>query len=99
MPIYVVIRQASTDTNALRAALQKAYPEDLYALSDDAWLVSDSTTAVDVSNKIGITGPKTEGLSPAPLSAMVLETASYYGRANPAIWSWIKAKWEGGPNG
>jgi len=28
-------------------------------------------------------------------SAVVIEAASYFGRANPAIWSWIKTHWEG----
>ena len=76
----------------LSVAIFQAYPDDTYDLGNGAWLISDSVTAKEVSDKIGISDG-TNG------SAVVIEAASYFGRANPAIWSWIKAKWEGGPNG
>lgn len=92
MTIFVIIQQPDVDPGRLEAAVKTAYPNDYYDLGGGAWIVSDNSTAVDVSSRIGIT----EG---AAGSAVVIEAASYYGRANPAIWSWIKAKWEGGPNG
>jgi hypothetical protein len=52
-----------------------------------AWLVAHSGSAQELSGKLGITdGSNGPGL--------VFEIGSYYGRANPDIWAWIKAKWE-----
>jgi hypothetical protein len=92
MSIFIIVRQLPVPESDLGVAIKAAFPDDVYELGDGAWLVSDSSTALDVSNKIGITEGKVG-------SAVVIEAASYYGRANPAIWSWIKTKWEGGPNG
>ena len=92
MSIFIVVKQQPVSAGDLGAVIKAAFPEDVYELGDNAWLVSDSGTAVEVSNKIGITDGSVG-------AAVVIEAASYYGRANPAIWSWIKAKWEGGPNG
>ncbi|MCH8166923.1 MAG: hypothetical protein IIC03_03215 [Proteobacteria bacterium] len=92
MTIFVIIRQAGTDVEKLGKAIASAYPDDIYDLGDGAWLVSDTATAKDISDNIGITDGKIG-------SAVIIETASYFGRANPAIWSWIKAKWNGAPNG
>lgn len=92
MTIFVVIQQADAGPPRLESALKSAYPDDMYNLGHGAWLVSDNGTAIDISNKLKITDGEAG-------SALVIETASYYGRANPAIWSWIKSKWEGGPNG
>ncbi len=92
MTIFVIVQQNSDVPNSLQAAIKAAYPNDTYDLGGNSWLISDSITAVEVSNKIGITNGEAG-------SALVVEAASYYGRANPAIWSWIKTKWEGGPNG
>lgn len=92
MTIFAVIQQPHPSHSALSVAIFQAYPDDTYDLGNGAWLISDSVTAKEVSDKIGISDG-TNG------SAVVIEAASYFGRANPAIWSWIKAKWEGGPNG
>jgi hypothetical protein len=80
MTIFIIVQQQSVVENRLSAAITEAYPDDVYKLEGNAWLVSDNTTAVDVSNKIGITNGDAG-------SAVVVEAASYYGRANPAIWS------------
>ncbi|WP_157046502.1 hypothetical protein [Roseovarius sp. 217] len=97
MTIFVIMRQAEADHNRLGSAIKRVYPNDTYPLGDGLWLISDSATAVEVSNKIGITSATGSNVTVG--SAIVVEAASYYGRANPAIWSWIKTKWEGGPNG
>lgn len=93
MAIFAVIQQPGPTPERLLPAISKAYADGHYPVAPGVWLVSDSGTAVDVSNRIGIT-PETDAGS-----AMVLEVGSYYGRANPAIWSWIKANWEGAPIG
>lgn len=91
MAIFLIIKQASADQAVLGLAISSTYPDDTYELGDGAWLVSDSATAQGVSDKIGITRGEVG-------SALIVEAASYYGRANPAIWSWIKEKWGGSPS-
>ncbi|MFL6844247.1 MAG: hypothetical protein ACJ8ER_05130 [Allosphingosinicella sp.] len=88
MSIFVVVQQnpsgpSGTLANALTGS---AMPN--YKLADGVWLVSSAGTAKDISEKIGIA----EG---ANGTGVVTEVASYFGRANPAIWSWIKQNWEG----
>jgi hypothetical protein len=80
MPVFAVIRQ-STPSDALGQAIAREYAEAHYDLGDGVWLVAGSGTAKDVADKVGITPAGAVG------TAIVLEAASYYGRANPAIWS------------
>lgn len=92
MTLFTIIQQPGTIGDQLSNAVKAAYPDDVYVLGNGAWIVSDSVTARDVSDKIGIS----EGDNG---SAIVVEVASYFGRANPSIWSWMKAKWEQSPSG
>jgi len=91
MAIFAIIKQTAPVDN-LASAIRTAFPLAHYDLGDGAWLVAASTTAMELSEKLGIT-ECTNG------SAVIVEAASYYGRANPAVWSWIKANWEGTPLG
>lgn len=92
MAIFAIIKQPGPNGERLENAIHAAFPSTVYNLSASSWLVAASGTAKDVSDKIGITGGESG-------SAIVTETASYYGRANPAIWTWIKTNWEGPPIG
>jgi hypothetical protein len=92
MTIFTIIQQPGTVGDKLANAVVAAYTDDLYDLGNGAWLVADSATAMEVSKKVGIT----DGING---SGIVVEVASYYGRTNPAVWSWIKAKWEGSVGG
>lgn len=89
MAIFSIIPQSGPNGEFLQDALYKAFGDTkCLTLGNGCWLVSASGTAQDISTQIGLT----EG---AVGSAIVLEVSSYYGRANPAIWSWIKTNWEG----
>jgi hypothetical protein len=55
--------------------------------------VAGKGTAQEISASLGITSP-TEPTASAVGTVMVLEIASYYGRATSDIWDWVKAKWE-----
>lgn len=88
MAIFAVIKQPSQDAGALERAVQTAYPMNHYVISDGVWLVAAQGTAADVSGKLGLGGDA------APNTGVVFEVGSYYGRANPAIWTWIKTFWE-----
>jgi len=89
MAIFAVIAQPGQNTEKLPESLHSAVGSSkVFDLSDGAWLISANGTAQDICGRIGIT----EGHAG---SAVVVEVASYYGRANPAIWSWIKENWGG----
>lgn len=87
MPVFAVIRQTSK-AGALEGAIRKEFAEASYDLGHGTWLVAGSGTAHDISDKLGITPDAVSG------TGIVIEAASYYGRANPAVWTWIKENWE-----
>ncbi len=93
MAIFAIITQPGTNSAKLPEAVTKAFEGANYPLGNGVWLVSAVGTANDVSNKVGITPDGESG------TGVVVEVASYFGRANPAIWSWIKANWGGVPVG
>jgi hypothetical protein len=88
MTIFAVIKQPGPNSDKLASSVEDTYPQKHYDLGDGSWLIAESGTASDLTTKLGITP---EGLNG---SALVIEVASYYGRANPAIWTWIKTNWE-----
>ena len=92
MAIFAVIRQPGLNSEKLAAAVTSAYPNH-YDLGNGVWLVAERTTAQEISNKLQILPEPTNG------SAVILEAASYFGRANPAIWSWMKSNWEATASG
>lgn len=89
MPVFTIIRQPNANGEKLGPTIAQTYPLHHYVLSDDAWLVAARGTAKDISDRLGVT----EGTNG---SALVVEAASYFGRANPAIWTWINANWNAG---
>ena len=92
MAIFAVIVQSGSGGDRLPAAIQDHFGQANYRLDGDrGWLVAARATAKEVSDTLGIT----DGASG---SALVVEVASYFGRANPNIWTWIKNNWETGKN-
>ena len=89
MTIFAIIRQPGPNFERLGLAIAQTYPLHHYDLGNGAWLVAARGTAKDIADRLLITGGENG-------SAVVVEAASYYGRANPAIWTWIKANWEVG---
>ncbi len=92
MAIFAIIQQSGTNEAKLSDAVAAGFENANYPLGNGVWLVSLSGTAKDVSDKVGITDA-------AGGTGVVVEVASYFGRANPAIWSWIKSNWGGQPVG
>jgi hypothetical protein len=88
MAIFAVIQQPSANSARLGPKVLSAFPTHL-SIGSGVWLVAAAGTAQDVSTKLEILPTEQNG------AAVVLEVASYFGRANPAIWSWIKTNWEG----
>jgi len=87
MPVFAVVRQ-SIPSDALAQAITREFETGNYDLGNGSWLVAGAGTAKDIADKLGITPDGVTG------TAVVIEAASYYGRANPAIWTWIKNHWE-----
>ncbi len=89
MTIFAIIRQPGPNSERLGIVIAQMYPLHHYDLGEGAWLVAARGTAKDIADRLNITDGSNG-------SAVVVETASYYGRANPAIWTWIKANWDTG---
>jgi hypothetical protein len=87
MAIFAIIAQPSSGPDNLESAIARAYKDNFLQLGAGNWLVADSVTSKEVSDKLGVTDGKNG-------SAVVIEVASYYGRASTNIWSWVKNKWE-----
>lgn len=92
MPVFAIIRQTDPQ-DAMAGAIEREFPFANYDLGNGAWLVAGHGTAKDIADKLEITPDGKNG------TGVVIEAASYFGRANPAIWTWIKNQWEGGPHG
>ena len=90
MAIYAIISQPNTNAPALKDAITANYPIHFPMEGGVGWLVATSGPASGISDKLGITNG-TAG------AGIVVEVASYFGRANPNIWSWIKTNWEAAP--
>lgn len=89
MSIFVVIAQNEKGPAGTLSAKVAASGLPSYPLQSDVWLVSSRSTAQELCSTLGIYPEGTYG------TAVVTEVGSYYGRANPAIWTWLKANWEG----
>ena len=94
MAVFAII---PTPTAALPPKLATAvlehYKDANFAIAGGhGWLVSANRTAKELSDQLGITDGSNG-------SAIVLEVASYFGRADPNVWSWIKLHWDSGSGG
>jgi hypothetical protein len=92
MTLFAIIQQPDVNSGKLEPAVRSIYPDALYSLGSGVWLVADSVTAEDVSDKLGVSTGENG-------AAVILEVGSYFGWANPAIWSWMKTKWKAAPSG
>lgn len=89
MTIFAIIKQPGDNSERLGAEIARVYPLHHYDLGSGNWLVAGRGAAKDIADRLGIT----DG---ANGSAIIVEASSYYGRANPAIWTWISANWGAG---
>lgn len=87
MSIFAVLTEANNPK--LEAVVKEKFPDDHYMLAPNQWLISAKGTAQKLTEDLLIID-KEKG----PGSAIVFNISSYYGMANPAVWEWIKEKWE-----
>lgn len=93
MAVFAIIAQPHVNTPKLEGAIAVAFPNDHLKLGPMEWLVAvKSKTAKEVSDQVGITDGSNG-------SAIILETATYYGRANNNIWGWLRTKLEATSSG
>lgn len=90
MAIFAIIPQPNPQAQRLGPAIIAQFESANYLVDGGhGWLIAANKTAQEVSDMLGIT----DGTNGA---ALVLEVASYFGRANPNAWTWIKLHWETG---
>jgi hypothetical protein len=87
MTIFAIISPQGQLAQPLRVAIETSAEYQHTRVNDGFWLVAAVGTAKDIADKLGVS----EGQKG---SAIVLEVASYWGRASPDLWSWIKTNWE-----
>lgn len=86
MAVFAILSDPSNEK--LPEAIQEQFPSDSLRIRAGQWLVAASgITAQGLSEQLGITDGKNG-------AAVVITSASYFGRATPSIWEWIKAKLE-----
>jgi len=90
MAIFAIIPQPNANSAKLAGAVEAQFKDYNYPIDGGhGWLVAAKKTTKDVCDVLGVT----DGSNGA---ALVFEVASYFGRANPNVWSWIKLHWETG---
>jgi hypothetical protein len=87
MSIFAVLTEH--DNDRLERAIETTFPDNFLKIRDGQFLIAAPNTAVEVTKKLAIEDG-TNGV------ALVVSIASYFGRANPAIWDWMKTKWGNG---
>lgn len=65
--------------------MRKVYPADNFVVGAGQWLVADSGTAKEVSDKLEITDGRST-------TAVVLAVSGYFGRYSTNLWEWMRAK-------
>ena len=88
MSIFLLAQTNLVDTAKIAEKLSELFPDAHYVAGGGAWLVSADETAKGLSEKLGVVDGEIT-------SVIIAEVGSYHGRADPAVWSWIKDKWEG----
>jgi hypothetical protein len=85
MAIFAVL--ADPKNTALTSVIKNTFPKDFLVIEPGQYLVAAKTTAKDLSTQIlGAEGQNG--------SAVILTVSSYHGRASPAVWEWIRTKWD-----
>jgi hypothetical protein len=94
MPVFAIIPQPNPNTAKLAGVIATLFGTEFRTLqgADKGWLVSTKGTAQELSAKLGVTSGENG-------AAIIIEIASYFGRATPDIWSWIKEKMESPTSG
>lgn len=84
MAIFAIL--APSETDIMKAELQRLFPGDYLRVGFGQWLVSAANaSAKDVSDAVGISDGRSG-------TGIVFLTAGYFGRSNPEHWEWIASR-------
>jgi hypothetical protein len=87
MTVFAVL--LPTPQPSLAARIEEKYAGSVFKINDTQYLVSARSTAVEVTEKLGL------NLADAiEASAIIFAVSSYWGRAPTTVWDWIKARME-----
>ena len=92
MAIFAIIKQPNPKQAQLDAEILSMFPDAFRLEGQAGWLISAQTSAQNLSERLHITDGSNGG-------AVVVEVSSYFGRANPNTWTWLKEKMEAASNG
>ena len=88
--LFAVVSPAENPLLGLK--IVTTFPASHFTVSQHHWLiVANGMTAQEVGTKLGLDGV-------AVGAGIVYATANYWGRANPQVWEWIRAKLSAAPN-
>lgn len=90
MAVFAVLMPVNNAT--LEQSIEERFKTDALKIRPGQWLVAAPGTAKELSDTLGVTDGSNG-------SAVIITAASYFGRANPSIWEWIRAKWDGHSDG
>jgi hypothetical protein len=86
MAIFIVNFTSDSTQNAqVAAAIRAQFPLDHISISSLAMAVSFAGTAEELSKRLQISEGASHG-------GVVTQVSSYFGRANPALWTFFQAK-------
>lgn len=91
MTLFVVIATAPPSFDAVGKAVAERYKDNFLKLNNSCWVVADTATAKEVSDKLNVTPADGVG------SAVVASVSNYYGRASTDIWEWMKSRLSAAP--
>jgi hypothetical protein len=81
MTVFAVV--GISNAAAIGAAVVKVYGENHYKVADNVWLVPDSGTTKDISDRLGIANNRLNA------TAAVFRFDGYSGYAPRAAWEWL----------
>jgi len=91
MTLFIVVGTFPRNFETLGQSVAEAYKDNHLRLNPGCWIIADSVTAREVSEKIGV------GSTATPSgTAVVASVANYYGRASTEIWEWMKSRLSAG---
>ncbi|WP_024277624.1 hypothetical protein [Xanthobacter sp. 126] len=91
MTIFAIMAREANPS--LQQAIDTVYKDKNYRIADRTWLVSDTATAKQVTEKLGVKKGGITGVVVMPT------TNSYYGVAATAVWDWLRASIEASSDG
>ena len=87
MSMFVVVALEPAKVDAVQRAVQEKFPSDNLAVSTNAWVISATGIAKDVSDRL-IGSPPPPG-SP---QLVIFSISGYFGFAPNTYWEWIALK-------